>query len=69
MLSKNENTRKSTPIQKDGAAAAAVDESFQNSTPISSVPMKNRLVHFLASPETPVDLVMHNKSFDGSTEA
>ena len=42
---------------------------FQNSTPISNVPLKNRIVHFLTSPETPVDVVIQNKTFDGSMAA
>jgi hypothetical protein len=74
LASKNSN-RKSTPIGKDVAAAAAVAddrdvaEVFQNSTPISTAANKNRAVHFLPSPETPLDHIMHNKSFDGSVEA
>ena len=70
MDAKNCNTEETTPPSRHVATSLDVDSCdgiFQNSTPISSV--KNRIVHFLTSPETPVNLVIHNKSFDGSREA
>lgn len=53
---------------KTAESEITLDSQFQNSTPISSQACRNRNVRFLASPETPVNLIIRNKSFLGTTE-